>query len=143
MGWQNLFLISKVKKKINKPELRIKYKTHITSTIPKFEIKPSVKEALPVYSLLDTNDRFDDFINFDLKKFLEVLIKFAEIEDIMLKYADNYKKVNYRINSLEKIVIPDLKTNINRIKGNLEESERENYVRLKKTKNIINKEVSI
>ena len=38
---------------------------------------------------------------------------------------------------LKNLIIPRLKFNIKKIRGILEEIERENYVRLKKTKDII------
>lgn len=141
IGWMNLNQIIKLKKKINKPEVRITYKKQITNLIPQFNLKESKKQNLPVYSLLDTNEDFDDIINSNLPKFFKSLIRFAEIEESMLKYAENYKIINRRINSLDKILIPKLIGNISKIKGILEELDRENYVRLKKTKDIINKAV--
>ena len=52
----------------------------------------------------------------------------------------NFKKINRRLNGLKNIIIPELELNIKGIKGKLEEIERENFVRLKKTKDLINKE---
>ena len=61
----------------------------------------------------------------------------AEIEDIMLKFAFNFKKIDRRINALKNIIIPNLQSDIKTIKDILEEIEREEYVRLKITKDKI------
>ena len=57
----------------------------------------------------------------------------------MLNIALNFKKINRRISGLENIIIPELRLDITTIKKILEESDREGFVRLKKTKNLINK----
>ena len=64
-------------------------------------------------------------------------MKTAELEDIMLKFAFNFKKIDRRINALKNIIIPNLQSDIKTIKDILEEIEREEYVRLKITKNKI------
>lgn len=74
-----------------------------------------------------------------LEDFFNNLIKLAEIEDLMLKYALSFKKVNRRINGLKNIIIPNLSIEIKKIKMILEEIDRENFVRLKKIKNMLNK----
>ena len=61
-----------------------------------------------------------------------------------LKDYFSFKKVNRRINGLKNMIIPRLTMNIKQIREILEEIERENYVRLKKTKDlIISKEKTI
>jgi vacuolar-type H+-ATPase subunit D/Vma8 len=57
----------------------------------------------------------------------------------MLKLSLSYKKINRRIRGLKNVIIPDLQLEIKKIKGILEENERENYVRLKNTKDLITK----
>ena len=57
----------------------------------------------------------------------------------MLNIALNFKKINRRISGLANIIIPELILDITTIKKILEESDREGFVRLKKTKNLINK----
>ena len=61
-------------------------------------------------------------------------------EDLMLKHALNFKKINRRINGLKNVIIPRLKLNVKRVRAVLEETERESFVRLKKIKDIIIKE---
>ena len=69
--------------------------------------------------------------------FLQI-IGLAELENKMIKYAFNFQKINRRINGLKNIIIPKLEVDIQKIKVMLEELERENFIRLKKTKDIIN-----
>jgi len=58
----------------------------------------------------------------------------------LLKVALSFKKINRRINGLKNVIITRLGSNIKQIKEILEEIERENYVRLKKTKDLIIKQ---
>jgi len=74
-----------------------------------------------------------------LNKFFRILIFLAESEDKILKFALYYKRVNNRINGLKYIIVPELQVTIKRLKEYLEEAERENSVRLKKTKELIKK----
>ena len=74
-----------------------------------------------------------------LKEFFKSIIQLAESEDSMLNIALNFKKINRRISGLANIIIPEFILDITTIKKILEESDREGFVRLKKTKNLINK----
>ncbi|MFX0138413.1 MAG: V-type ATP synthase subunit D, partial [Candidatus Hodarchaeota archaeon] len=62
---------------------------------------------------------------------------------LILKVAINFKKINRRINGLKNVIIPNLESTIKQIKEILEEIERENYIRLKKTKDFIIKRETI
>ena len=68
-----------------------------------------------------------------------IRIILAENEDVMLKLAFDFKKINRRINGLKNLIIPQLQIQIKKIKDKLEEYEREQFVRLKSTKNVIKK----
>jgi len=78
-----------------------------------------------------------------LQDFFENLIFMAEKEGLMLNYSQNFKKINRRINALRNIIIPGQELEIKKIKAILEETDRENYVRLKKTKDLIAKKQSL
>lgn len=71
--------------------------------------------------------------------FFERIVNLAEIEDTMLKHALSFKKITRRINGLNNIIIPELNLEIKKIKDILEEIQRENFVRLKNTKDLIYK----
>lgn len=136
MGKNELFLISKLSRIQYKPKIEIQHKKRAGIMIPKIKYELIQEEKLPAYTFENTSHYLDDLINV-LKIFFEQLIQFSEIEDLILKHAINFKKINRRINGLKNLIIPRLKFNIKKIREILEEIERENYIRLKKTKDII------
>ena len=138
MGKQNFSLISKLSKIQYKPEINIIYKKKIGLILPQINYKLVSEDNLPSYAFQNTSHFLDDLIIL-LKLFFENLIIMAEKEDMILKFSFNFKKINRRINGLKNLIIPNLITDIKKIKEILEENERENFVRLKKIKEIINK----
>lgn len=136
MGKNELFLISKLSRIQYKPKIEIQHIKKAGITIPQIRYELIQEEKLPAYTFENTSHYLDDLINI-LKIFFKNLIQFSEIEDLILKNAINFKKINRRINGLKNMIIPSLKINIKQIKDILEEIERENYVRLKKTKDLI------
>jgi len=136
MGKNELLLISKLSRIQYKPEVEIQHLKQAGIMIPKIKYKLIQEEKLPAYTFENTSHYLDDLINV-LKMCFEQLIQFSEIEDLILKHATNFKKINRRINGLKNMIIPRLKVNIKQIKEILEEIERENYIRLKKTKDLI------
>ena len=136
MGKYNLKLISKLSIIQYKPIIDIQYKKRSGILISQVKSKLSRAEILPAYTFENTSHYLDDLIQI-LKQLFGVLIEFSEIEDLLIKYSFNFKKVNRRINGLKNIIVPRLKVNIKKIKEVLEEIEREGYIRLKKTKDLI------
>lgn len=136
MGKYNLKLISKLSIIQYKPIIDIQYKKRSGILISQVKSKLSQAEILPAYTFENTSHYLDDLIQI-LKQLFGVLIEFSEIEDLLIKYSFNFKKVNRRINGLKNIIVPRLKVNIKKIKEVLEEIEREGYIRLKKTKDLI------
>ncbi len=140
MGKRDFNLISKLSKLQYKPTIDVTYFKKIGSLIPVIEYELIKEELLPAYSFENSSHYLDDLI-IVLEKFFEQLIVFAKLEDVMLKISLSYKKINRRIRGLKNVIIPELQFEIKKIKEILEENERENYVRLKKTKDLITKEV--
>ena len=136
MGKNELFLISNLSRIQYKPKVDLFYKKVVGITNPQISYELIQEEKLPAYTFENTSQYLDDLIK-SLKAFFNKLIEFAEIEDLLLKQSINFKKINRRINGLKNIIIPQLKSNIKLIKDILEEIERENYIRLKKTKDLI------
>ncbi len=96
-------------------------------------------EKLPSYSFSDTSHHLDTLLD-KLRDIFEKLISLAELESVLLNYSKNFQKLHRRINSLDKIIILDILNNIKKISDILEENERENMIRLKKIKEIIERE---
>ncbi|MFX1348719.1 MAG: V-type ATP synthase subunit D, partial [Promethearchaeota archaeon] len=136
MGKNELFLISNLSRIQYKPTIEIFYKKVVGITNPQISYELIQEEKLPAYTFDNTSHYLDDLIK-SLKSFFNKIIEFSEIEDLLLKQAINFKKINRRINGLKNIIIPQLQSNIKLIKDILEEVDRENYVRLKKTKDLI------
>lgn len=140
MGKRDFILISSLSKIQFQPKINIKYTKKIGSLIPLIEFELIREELLPAYSFENTSHYLDDLITV-LIKFFNQIIVFAMLEDVMLNISYSYRKINRRIRGLKNIIIPELQLDIKKIKEILEENERENYVRLKNTKDLITKEV--
>ncbi|MFX1305521.1 MAG: V-type ATP synthase subunit D [Promethearchaeota archaeon] len=136
MGKNELVLVSKLSRIQFKPKIEIFHLKKAGILFPQIKYELIQEEKLPAYTFENTSHYLDDLI-YTLKDFFNSLIQFSEIEDLLLKHAINFKKINRRINGLKNLIIPKLKLNIKKIKEILEEIERENYIRLKKTKDII------
>jgi len=142
MGKNEVKLISKLSKIQFKPKINVHAIKKMGIIITQLEYELFQEEKLPAYTFENTSHYLDDLI-IKLKEFFNKIIKFSEIEDLILKVAINFKKINRRINGLKNVIIPRLKSTIKQIKDTLEEIERENYVRLKKTKDLIIKQENI
>lgn len=136
MGTRNLYLISKISKIQFAPKISITYMKKMGNIIPIIEYQLTEEKQLPAYSFVDTSHHLDDLIKMLINLF-GGMISLAEKEDMMLKFSHNFQKLNRRINGLKNIIIPELQTEIKKIKEILEEIDRENFVRLKKTKDLI------
>ena len=136
MGKRNLTLISKLSNIQFTPTIDIQYVKKIGIVVPEITYELKQEEKLPAYSFENTSHYIDD-LNRMLKDLFRNIFRFSEREDLMLKHALNFRKINRRINGLKNVIIPKLKLNVKQIKALLEEIERENFVRLKKIKDFI------
>ncbi|TXT61588.1 MAG: V-type ATP synthase subunit D [Promethearchaeota archaeon] len=136
MGKEEFTLISKISEIQFKPEIDISFVKKIGIIIPRIDYQLQQEEQLPPYSFENTSPHLEELI-VDLKKLFEDIIILAETEDVLLNYATNFRKVNRRINGLKNIFRPELKERIKKISNVLEEIERESFIRLKKTKEML------
>jgi len=136
MGKREINLMNNISKIQFKPIIDIKYKKSIGILLPYIDFELKQEEQLPPYSFENTSHHLDELIVI-LKKFFDSLILYAEKEDILLKLIFNLKKISRRINGLRNVIKPQLISDIKTIKELLEELDRENFVRLKKTKSLI------
>ena len=138
MGKRDVALISNLSKIQYKPTINVKFTKDIGISYQKIEYDLNRIGKLPAYSFENTSRFMDDLMPL-LEEFFELMINFAEFEDLFFSLAFNLKKLNRRITGLKTQVIPSLSDDVKKIKGILEEMDRENFVRLKKTKDLIEK----
>jgi V/A-type H+-transporting ATPase subunit D len=68
-----------------------------------------------------------------------LMIKVAELEGTLLRLMEEVKKTQQRINALEQALIPRYTASVSLISSVLEERDREEFVRVKKVKTLLEK----
>lgn len=109
--------------------VRVRYRSVMGVELPTVTGAPADTSVLP-YGFSGTTSALDDAY----KKFCkvkELTIELAELENSIYRLAYYIKKAQKRANALHNIVIPGLEADIARIGEQLEEKEREEFVRLK------------
>ncbi|MBY9002804.1 MAG: V-type ATP synthase subunit D [Candidatus Lokiarchaeota archaeon] len=138
MGKRDLVLISEMSRIQYKPVVNIRQVKKLGMTTSEIKFNLDTTQKLPAYSF-ENSSHFLDSLVLKRREFFDALIIFAEQEDILINYALNLKKINRRINGLKNNIIPSFTLDIKLIRGMIEEIDRENFVRLKKTKDLIKK----
>ena len=138
MGKRDLVLISKMSRIQYKPVVNIRQVKKLGMIISEIDFNLDTNNKLPAYSF-ENSSHFLDVLILKGREFFDALIKFAEQEDILVSYASNFKRINRRINGLKNNIIPSLTLDIKLIREMIEEIDRESFVRLKKTKDLIKK----
>jgi V/A-type H+-transporting ATPase subunit D len=107
--------------------------------VPVIEKKRVSKNTLERgYGIISTSARIDETAErYELE--LDLLIKLAEIETAMRRLGTEIQMNRRRVNALEQILIPELKTQAKYIENAIDEREREDLFRLKKVKSIMEK----
>ncbi|MBP8641006.1 MAG: V-type ATP synthase subunit D [Oscillospiraceae bacterium] len=109
--------------------VRVRYRSVMGVELPTVTGIPSDTSILP-YGFLGTTSALDDAYK-KFTKVKELTIELAELENSIYRLAYYIKKAQKRANALHNIVIPGLEADIARIGEQLEEKEREEFVRLK------------
>lgn len=107
----------------------VRYRSVMGVELPTVTVAPTDTGVLP-YGFTGTTPALDDAY----KKFNKVkvlAIELAELENSIYRLAYSIKKAQKRANALHNIVIPGLDADIARISDQLEENQREEFVRLK------------
>ena len=136
MGKREIIIINEMSKIQFTPIIDIKYKKKVGILLTDISYVLKQEKNLPPYSFESTSHHLDELL-IVLKDFFNQILTYAQNEDTLLKLLFNFKKISRRINGLRNVIRPQLESDIKTIKDILEESERENFVRLKKTKAII------
>jgi len=107
--------------------------------VPVIEKKRVSKNMLERgYGIITTSARIDETAErYEIE--LDLLIKLAESETAMRRLGTEIQMNRRRVNALEQILIPELKSQAKYIKNAIEEREREDLFRLKKVKSILEK----
>lgn len=138
MGKRDLVLISKMSSIQYKPVVNIRQVKKLGMIISEINFNLDMNNKLPAYSF-ENSSHFLDMLILKGREFFDALIKFAEQEDILISYASNFKRIDRRINGLKNNIIPSFTLDIKIIREMIEEIDRESFVRLKKTKDLIQK----
>ena len=104
--------------------------------IPALEISSKKEVQDLTYGFADTNSSVDQATKL-IKNILPGICKAAEYENAIFSLAKELEKTQKLINALEYIIIPQYQEALSFIKSTLEEREREEFVRLKKVKAVI------
>ncbi|MBN2155420.1 MAG: V-type ATP synthase subunit D [Candidatus Lokiarchaeota archaeon] len=138
-GKRRIQTIAEINKIHYEPSVNVTFKQYLGIYTPSIRLDILEKEKLPSYSFQDTPIAFDDTID-QVKDLLKEIIILAEFDYIVYHFAFNYQKIQRRINALEDIIIPRLEDEIHYIDEILDDLEREEFIRLKKIKNKLEKE---
>jgi V/A-type H+-transporting ATPase subunit D len=115
-------------------EVKVSEKIVLGIRIPTLEISST---KLPLnYGFLDTAAAFDEAVT----KFRDILVpicRVAEVENTILRLAEELKKTQRLLNALEHLIIPRYQEAIKFIAANLEEREREDFTKLKHVKRVL------
>jgi V/A-type H+-transporting ATPase subunit D len=116
------------------PEIDLKSKNIMGVVVPKIESK-SVKKSLNDrgYGVIGTSAAIDEAAE-AFEDLVECIILSAELETTMKRLLDEIEGTKRRVNALEFKVIPEQVEARNFIKIRLDEMEREELTRLKRTK---------
>lgn len=109
--------------------VRVRYRSVMGVELPTVNSTPTDTSVLP-YGFLGTTSALDDAYK-KFSKVKELTLELAGLENSIYRLAYYIKKAQKRANALHNIVIPGLEEDISRITEQLEEKEREEFVRLK------------
>jgi V/A-type H+-transporting ATPase subunit D len=101
----------------------------------------SEKEVGMTYGFADTNVAVDRAAR-QMRKVLPSIFRAAEFENAIFRLAKELEKTQRLLNALEYMIIPRYETSIRFIQATLEEREREEFVRLKHVKKILERKAA-
>jgi len=99
-------------------------------------ITMSEKQMGMTYGFADTNIAVDRAAR-QMRKVLPSIFKAAEFENAIFRLAKELERTQRLLNALEYMIIPRYQSSIRYIQATLEEREREEFVRLKHVKRIL------
>jgi len=117
--------------------LDLKTRNIMGVTVPVMRIPETTRKIVERgYGFFDTSAQLDEAAhNFECS--LQTIVALAEIEETVKRLALEVEKTKRRVNALEYIVIPRLKTTAKYIQMHLDEMARDSFLRLKKIKAVL------
>ena len=119
-------------------EVDVNVRRIVDVKIPTLQVKAREGGQLLSYGFLETNASVDKAAKL-IKNMLPGICKAAEYENAIFSLAKELERTQKLINALEYVIIPQYQDAIYFIKATLEEREREEFVRLKKVKVVLDK----
>lgn len=104
-------------------------------------LKLTEKNVNMTYGFADTSVSVDKASRL-IRKALVSIFKAAEFENAIFRLASELEKTQRLINALEYLIIPRYESSIRYIQATLEEREREEFVRLKHVKRVLEAKVA-
>jgi len=123
-------------------EVDVNVRRIVDVKIPTLQVKTREGGQLLSYGFLETNASVDKAAKL-IKNMLPGICKAAEYENAIFSLAKELERTQKLINALEYVIIPQYQNAIYFIKATLEEREREEFVRLKKVKVVLDKKKNI
>lgn len=117
-------------------EISLGYDNIMGVKIPKMNIEDIKTETKPSYGFFETCSKLDDTQK-QFSKLLSKLIELADLEGSIKSLAVEIEKTKRRVNVLENTLIPKLQGTRKYIEMQLEEREREDFLRRKRIKAIL------
>jgi V/A-type H+/Na+-transporting ATPase subunit D len=119
-------------------EVDVNVRRIVDVKIPTLQVKTKEGGQDLSYGFIDTNSSVDKAAKL-IKNILPKVCKAAEYENAIFSLAKELERTQKLINALEFVIIPQYEGAVAFIRATLEEREREEFVRLKKVKVVIEK----
>src|SRR6266542_3556479 len=119
-------------------EVDVNVRRIVDVKIPTLNVKTKQGGQDLTYGFAETNTSVDKAAKL-IKNILPKICKAAEYENAIFSLAKELERTQKLINALEFVIIPQYESAIYFIRATLEEREREEFVRLKKVKGLLDK----
>jgi len=116
--------------------LEVKTKNVMGILVPIMTLIPYEKKTVDFSKQIDSHPTVGE-ANSEFEEAVKAVVHLSEIEQAILRLAEEIEKTKRRVNSLKYLVIPRIKNTIKYISLALEERSREDLFRLKRIKNIL------
>ncbi|MCC7569008.1 MAG: V-type ATP synthase subunit D [Candidatus Methanofastidiosa archaeon] len=106
--------------------------------VPLFNLRGKIKRPYTTrgYTLINTSAKVDEVVD-SFQTLTRTLFDLAEVEEQVRLVAEELESTKRRVNALEYVLIPKLRSTFKWIEQSLEEREREDFFRLKRMKNVL------